>query len=130
MQSFALIKSPKTEHEESIDFLRTSRDGMPSQQFLFQIFQYAVRDTNKNKDLSTRFLIDTAATCSNTNCDTFTQIEEVQLLVVLPLEKSLLAANGYAMPMKGKVVTQSVLDGEYNWVFQHMVYVFTPPSHE
>ena len=89
----------------------------------FELFQYAVGDTNKNNGLSTQFLIDTGATCSIINCDTFTEIEKIQPLVVMPLEKSPLAANGHAMPMKGKVVIQSAFDVEYSCVIEHTVYV-------
>ena len=83
---------------------------MPGQKFFIELFQYAVGDTNKYNGLSTQFLIDTGATCSIINCDTFTEIEKNQPLVVMPLEKSYLTANGHAMPMKGKVVIQSAFD--------------------
>ena len=46
----------------------------------------------------------------------------------MPLEKSLLAANGLSMPMKGKVVIQSVFDVEYTWLIEHMVYVSDSPG--
>ena len=103
MQSFKLIKSPNQENEDPNDIPHTSRAGMPGQHFFIELFQYAVGDTNKNNGLSTQFLIDTGATCSIINCDTFTEIEKIQPLVVMPLEKSPLAANGHAMPMKGKL---------------------------
>ena len=101
MQSFKLIKSPNQESEDPNDIPPISRAGMPGQHFFIEIFQYAVGDTNKNNGPSTQFLIDTGATCSIINCVTFTKIEKIQLLVVMPLEKSPLAANGHAMPMKG-----------------------------
>ena len=44
------------------------------------------------------------------------------------LEKSPLAANGYAMPLKGKVLIQSRFDEEYICVIEHMVYVFDSPK--
>ena len=121
MQSFKLIKSPNQESEDPNDIPHTSRAGMPAQQFFIELFQYAVGDTNKNNGLSTQFLIDTGATCSIINCDTFTEIEKIQPLVVMPLEKSPLAANGHAMPMKGKVVIQSAFDVEYSCVIGHTV---------
>ena len=101
---------------------------MPGQHFFIDIFQYSVGDTNKNNGLSTQFLIDTGATCSIINCDTFTEIEKIQPLVVMPLEKSPLAANGHAMPMKGKVVSQSAFDVEYSCVIEHTVYVSDSPE--
>ena len=76
------------------------------------MFQSAVGDTNKNNGLSFGFLIDTGATCSIINCDIFAEIENIQPLVVMPLEKLLLAANGHSMPMEGKVVIQSAFDEE------------------
>ena len=114
MQSFKLTKSPNQESEDPKDTPHTSRAGMPGQHFFIELFQYAVGHTNKNNGLSTQFLIDTGATCSIINCDTFTEIEKIQQLVVMPLEKSPLAANGHAMPMKGKVVIQSAFDVEYS----------------
>ena len=44
------------------------------------------------------------------------------------LEKSLLAANGHAMPIKGKVVIQSAFDVEYSCVIVHTVYVSDSPE--
>ena len=44
------------------------------------------------------------------------------------LEKSPLAANGYAMPMKGKVVIQPAFDVEYSCVIEHTVYVSDSPE--
>ena len=41
----------------------------------------------------------------------------------MPLEKSTLAANGHAMPMKRKVVIQSALDVESSCVIEQTVYV-------
>ena len=46
----------------------------------------------------------------------------------MPLEKSPLAANGHAIPMKGKVVIQSAFDVEYFCVFEHTVYVSDSPE--
>ena len=121
MQSFKLIKSPNQESEDPNDIPHTSRAGMPAQQFFIELFQYAVGDTKKNIGLNTQFLIDTGAMCSIINCDTFTEIEKIQPLVVMPLEKSPLAAKGHAMPMKGKVVIQSAFDVEYSCVIGHTV---------
>ena len=45
----------------------------PANIFLIEFFQYAVGGTIKNNGLSTQFLIDTGATCSIINCDTFTE---------------------------------------------------------
>ena len=128
MQSFKLIKSPNQESEDPNDIPHTSRAGMPGQHFFIELFQYAVGDTNKINGLSTQFLIDTGATYSIINCDTFTEIEKIQPLVVMPLEKSPLAANGHAMPMKGKVVIQSAFDVEYSGVIEHTVYVSDSPE--
>ena len=44
------------------------------------------------------------------------------------LEKSPLAANGHAMPMKGKVVIQSAFDVEHTCVIEHMVCVSESPG--
>ena len=55
-------------------------------------------------------------------------IKKSQPLVVMPLERSLLAANGHAMPMKGKVVIQSAFDVECSCVIEHIVYVFDSPE--
>ena len=76
MQSFKLIKSPNQEREDPNDIPHTSRAGMPGQHFFIELFQYAVGDTNKNNGLSSQFLIDTGATCSIINCDTFTEIKK------------------------------------------------------
>ena len=46
----------------------------------------------------------------------------------MPLEKSPLAANGHAMPMKAKVVTQSAFDVEYSCKIEHTVYVSDSPE--
>ena len=101
---------------------------MPGHHFFIELFQYTVGDTNKNNGLSTQFLIDTGATCSNINCDTFTEIKKIQPIVVMPLEKSPLAANGHAMPMKGKIVIQSAFDVDYFFVIEDTVYVSDPPE--
>ena len=116
MQSSKLIKSLNHESEDPNDTPHTSRAGMPYQHFFIELFQYAVGDTNINIGLSNQFLTDTGATCSIINCGTFTEIEKNQPLVVMPLEKSPLAANGHAMPMKGKVVIQFAFDVEYSCV--------------
>ena len=120
MQSFKLIKSPNQESEDPNDTPHTSGAGMPGQHFI-ELFQYAVGDTNENNGISIQFLIDTGATCSIINCDTFAEIEKIQPLIVMPLENSSSAANGHAMPMKGKVVIQSLFDVEYTGVIGHMV---------
>ena len=130
MQSFKLIKSPKQESEDPNDTPHTSRAGMPGEQIFIEIFQYAVGDTNKNNVLSTQFLFDAGATCSIISCDTFAEIEIIQPLVVMPLEKSVLAANGHATPMKGKVVIQSAFDVEYSCVLEHTVYVSDSPEEQ
>ena len=88
----------------------------------------SVGHTNINIGLSTQFLIDTAARCSLINCDTFAEIEKIQPLVVMPLEKSLLPANEHAMPMKGKVVIMSAFDVEYTCAIEHMVFVSDSPE--
>ena len=126
MQSFKLIKSPNQKSEDPNDTSHTSRAGMPGQHFFIELFQYAVGDTNKNNGF--QFLIDTGATCSIINCDTFAETEKNQPLVVMPLEKSPLAANGHAMPMKGKVVIQSAFYVEYYCVIEHTVYVSDSPE--
>ena len=108
MQPFKQIK----EVAESNDTPHTSRAGTPSQQFLNEIFEYTVGDTNQNIGLSTQSFIDTGATRSIINCETFTKIEKFQPLVVMPLGKSTLAANGYSMPKEGKVVVQPAFDLE------------------
>ena len=46
----------------------------------------------------------------------------------MPIEKPTVAANGHAMPMKGKDVSQSALDVEYTCVIEHMVYVSDYPE--
>ena len=101
---------------------------MPGHHFFIELFQYAVGDTNKNNGLNTQFLIDTGVTCSIINCDTFTEIEKIQPLVVMPLEKSHLAANRQAMPMKGKIVIQSAFDVDSFFVFEHTVFVSESPE--
>ena len=128
MQSFKLIKSSNQESEDPNDTPHTSRAGLPVQHLFIELFQDAVGDTNENNGLSTQFLIDTGATCSIINCDTFTAIEKIQPLVVMPLEKSPLAAKGHAKPMKGKVVIQSAFDVEYSCVPEHTVYVSVSPE--
>ena len=128
MQSFKPIKYLNQESDESIETPQTSRAGMPGQHFFIQLFQYAVVDTIKNDGLSTQFLFDTGATCSIVNCDTFTEIEKLQPLVVMPLEKLPLATNGHAMPMKTEVVIQSAFDVESTCVMDHMVYFSDSPE--
>ena len=46
----------------------------------------------------------------------------------MSLEKSTLAANGHAMPMKRKVVIQSAVDLENTFVLEHMAYVSDSPE--
>ena len=49
----------------------------------------------------------------------------------MPFEKSSLAANGHAMPTKGKVVIQPAFDveySEYSCVIEHTVYVSDSPE--
>ena len=128
MQSFKLIKSPNKESENPNDTPHTSRARTPGQDFFIELFQYAAGDTNKKNGLSTQFLIDTGATCSIINFDTFTKIDEIQPLVVTPLEKSPMPTNGHTMPMKGKVELQSALDVEYSCVIEHPVYVSDSPE--
>ena len=106
----------------------TSRAGKPGQHFFIELFHYAVGDTNKNNGLSTQFLIDTGATCSFINCDTFIEIEKIQPLVVMLLEKSPLTANGHAMTMKRKAVIQSAFAAEYSCVIDYTVYVSDSPE--
>ena len=62
------------------------------------------------------------------NCETFTEIEDFQSLVVMPLEKSPLAANGHAMHMEVKVVIQSAFDVENSCVTEHTVYISDSPE--
>ena len=128
MQSFKLIKSPNQQSEDPKNTTHISRAGLPGEHFFIALFQYAVGDTNKNNGFTTQFPIDTGATCSIINCDTFAEIEKIQPLVVMPLEKSLLAANGHAMPMKGKVVIQSAFEIEYICVIEYKVYVSDSPE--
>ena len=52
----------------------------------------------------------------------------MQTLVVMLLEKSPLAANRHALPMKRKVVIQSAFDLEYTCVVEHVVYVSDSPE--
>ena len=128
MQSFKLIKSPNQQSEESNETPHIPTAGTSGQHFYIELFQYAVGDKNKNNGLSTQFLIDTGATCSIINRETFTEINKIQPLVVTPLEKSPLAANGHAMPMKGKTIIQSAFDVEYSCVIEHTVYVSDSPE--
>ena len=128
MQSFKLIKSPNQQSEESNETPHIPTAGTSGQHFYIELFQYAVGDKNKNNGLSTQFLIDTGATCSIINRETFTEINKIQPLVVTPLEKSPLAANGHAMPMKGKTTIQSAFDVEYSCVIEHTVYVSDSPE--
>ena len=121
MQSFKLSKSPNQECEDENDTPQSTRAGMPGQQFLIELFQYAVGDRDENNGLSTQLLNDTGATCSIINCDTFTEIEKIQPLLVMLLDKSLLAANGQTMPMKEKTVIQSEFDIEVSCVIEHTV---------
>ena len=96
--------------------------------FFIELFQYAVGDTNKNNDLSTRFLIDTGETCSIINFYTFAEIEKNQQLVVMLPEKSPLVANGHAMPMKGKAVIQAAFEVGFTCVIENKVYVSELPE--
>ena len=73
-------------------------------------------ETQTNNGLRTQILFDSGATGSIINRDTITEIERIQPLVVMPLEKSLLYADGYGMPMKGKVLIQSAFDVDYTCV--------------
>ena len=121
MQSFQIIKAPNQGSEDPNDTPHTSRAGIPGQHFSIDLFQYAVGDTIKSFGLSTQFLNDVGATCSIINCDLFAEIEKIQPLVVMPLEKSPLAANGEAMPMKGKVIIHSAFGVEFSCVIEHIV---------
>ena len=128
MQSLKLIKSPNQQSEESNETPHVPTAGMPDQHFYLELFQYAVGDKNKEFGLSTQFLIDSGATCSIINSETFTEINKIQPLAVTPLEKSPLAANGHAMLMKGKSTIQSAFDVEYSCVIEHMVFVSDAPE--
>ena len=127
MQFFKLIKSPNQESEIPNNTPHTSRAGMSGQHFLKELFEYAVCDT-KNNGLSTQFLINTGATCSIINSNTFTEIEKIQPLAVRPIGNSLLATIGHAMPKKCKAVIQSAFDVEYSCVIENTFYVFDPPE--
>ena len=128
MQSFKLIKSLNQGSEDPNDTLHTSRAAMAGKQFFIDLFQYAVGDTIKNNGFRTQFFINTGATGSIINCDIFAEIKKIQPLVIMLLEKSPLAANGHAMPMKWKVVIQSAFDLEYSCVIEHTVYVSDSPE--
>ena len=93
MQSLKLIKSLNQASEDPNDTPHTARAGMPGQHFLIELLQYAVGDTNKNNGLSTQFPIDTGATCSIINCDTFAETEKIQQLFVMPLETITFGCN-------------------------------------
>ena len=101
---------------------------MPGQHFFIDLFQYAIGDTNKNIGLSTQFFIDIGAMCSINNCDTIAEIEKIQPIVVMALEKSPLAANGHALPMKGKAVIQSTFDDDFSCLIEHTVFVSDSPE--
>ena len=60
---------------------------MRGQQLFFELLSYAVGVTNKTDGLSTQFRFDTGARCSIINCDTLREIEKIQTLFVMPLEK-------------------------------------------
>ena len=128
MQSFTQIKSPNQQSEESNETPHVPTAGMSGQHFYIESFQYAVRDKIKNNGLSTQFLIDTGATCSIINRDKFTENNKIQPLVVTPLEKSPLAANGHAMPMKGKTIIQPAFYVKYSCVIEDTVYVSDSPE--
>ena len=127
MPFFKIIKSPNQQSEESNDTPHVPTAGMSGQHFYKELFQNAVGD-KKNNGLSTQFLIDAGATYSIINSETFTEVNTIQPLVVSPLEKSPLAANGHAMPMKGKTTIQSAFDVEYSCVIEHMVFVSDTPE--
>ena len=48
------------------------------------------------------------------------RLTNFQPLFVMPLEKSALAANGHAIPMKWKIMIQSAFDIEYTFNIEHM----------
>ena len=123
MQSCKLIKSPCQESEEPNEAPLRSRAGIPGQHFFIEIFQYAVRNTKNFVGFSNQFLIDTGATCSFIMCDSFRKNKKLQPLIVLPHEKSPLAAHGEAMRMKGVITNQSAFEVESIFVIEHMVYV-------
>ena len=83
------------------------------------MFQYTVGNTK---------ILALALSFSFINCGTFAENEKIQPLVVMPLEKSPLAANGHAMPMKGKPVIRSAFDAGYSCVFELMVYLSDSPE--
>ena len=85
MQSSKLTESLNQESEEPRDTPHISRAGMRGHFPFFELFQYAVGRTNKTIGLSTQFLIDTGATNSIINCNTFTENEQTPPLVVMPL---------------------------------------------
>ena len=128
MQSFTLVNSQNQKSEDPNGTPPTFRAGFPSQHFSIELYQYAVGDTNKNIRLSNQFLIDIGATCSLINCDTFAEIEKIQSIVAMPLQKSPLAADGHAMPLKGKVVIQSVFDVKCSCVIKRTVYDSDSPE--
>ena len=119
---------PSQESGEPKDTPQTSRAELSDQHFFIEVYQNAVGDTIKNNDLSTQCFNDTGATCSNSNCDTLTVIEKTQPLVLMLLEKSALAEDGHAMPMKRKVVIQYAFDVEYTCVIERLVHFSDSPE--
>ena len=113
MQSIKLIKSRTKNSEVPNETPNKSGAAMPDQKFFKVLFQYAGGFTNANYGFSTQFVNNAGAICSILNCDTFTEVEKSRPLVVMLLQKSILAGKGYAIHMKGKVLIQSEFDVEY-----------------
>ena len=103
-----MITSSNPESEESYD------------NFQNPMLQHTFRDTNENNGLSPQIFVDTSVTYSFIHSDEISQITRVNQSLT-PLEKSTLARNRQAMPMK--VVIQPVFDVQNTCVIEHMVYV-------
>ena len=103
---------------------------MLGQQFFNEKFQNAVGDTMIDNDLSSQFLIDTGATYSIINCDTFTEIEKTQPLVLMLLKNHLWLQKQTPCPGRGKLLFNLRLTWKVPAIFCKRFMFLTATRHE
>ena len=67
----------------------------------FNLYQHPVGDKNKNNGLETQFLVDTGATCSLLNYDTYLEYAKIQKLTLTKAQSNTFAVNGQKLKLLG-----------------------------
>ena len=65
------------------------------------LYQHLVGDKNKNNGLETQFLVDTGATCSLLNYDTYLEYAKIQKLTLTKAQSKTFAVNGQKLKFLG-----------------------------